>query len=64
MEKASPYLSIEQIVEKYNFKAPTVRKWFFYRHKNGLSIAVRKIGGRVFVREDLFIEWIEQHKDN
>jgi hypothetical protein len=31
-----------------------------YRHKNGLEVAVRKIGKRLFLRIDLFDAWIEK----
>jgi hypothetical protein len=58
------YLSIRQIVEesKYPFTLPMMRHYLLHRHKNGLESAVRKIGKRLFIREDLFMDWIEAQK--
>lgn len=64
MKEEHTYLSFDQIVEKFPFSEAIVRKWLFKRRANGLNAAIRKIGGRIYFRKDLFIEWIEQHKDN
>lgn len=58
------YLSIKQIAEdqKYPFSIPMMRHYLLHRHKNGLEGAVRKIGKRLFIREDLFDSWIEEQK--
>lgn len=56
------YLSTEQVVNdgKYPFTMPMMRHYLLHRHRNGLQQAVRKIGKRLFLREDLLIQWIEQ----
>lgn len=55
------YLSTKQVVisGKYPFTLPMIRHYLLHRHKNGLEKAVRKIGKRLFLREDLLDAWIE-----
>lgn len=59
------YSSVEQLVEssKYPFTEPQLRHYLLHRHKNGLDVAVRKIGKRLYVRVDLFDSWIEKQKE-
>jgi hypothetical protein len=59
------YLTIEQIVqnEKYPFTIGQLRGHLINRNENGLFVAVRKIGKRVYVREDLFESWIESQAE-
>lgn len=61
MSDSIKYLSIKQIIEseKYPFTLPMIRHYLLHRHVNGLDKAVRKIGKRLFVREDLLDAWIE-----
>ena len=56
-------LNINDIVEKFPVSKGIVRHWLSDRKSNGLDKAVRKIGRRVFIREDLLIEWIEGQKE-
>jgi len=55
------YLSIKQIAEsnQYPFSYGQIRHYLTLRHKNGLEIAIRKIGKRLYLRKDLFEAWIE-----
>lgn len=53
------YLSVKQVAEKYPFSYSTVRKLLFHRKQNGLDKVIRKVGGLLVFREDLFIEWVE-----
>jgi hypothetical protein len=55
------YRTIRQISEsgRYPFTIGQLRYYLMFRHKNGLKKAVRKIGKRIYLREDLFEEWIE-----
>lgn len=55
------YLSIKQIGEsdQYPFTLGQMRHYLIMRHKNGLEQAVRKIGKRLYLRRDLFDQWIE-----
>jgi len=58
------YMSVKQIVGdgKYPFTLPMMRYYLLNRHKNGLDQAIRKIGKRLFIRMDLFDDWIERQK--
>ena len=60
------YLSPKQLIEtgKYSLTIGQLRHLLLYRHKNGLEIAIRKIGKRLVIREDEFIQWIESKKEN
>lgn len=42
------------------FTEAMLRYYLLHRHKNDLSKAVRKIGRKMVIRKDLFIEWIEK----
>lgn len=55
------YLSIKQIAEsnQFPFSIGQLRHYLMMRHKNGLSMAVRKVGKRLYLRKDLFEQWIE-----
>ena len=55
------YLSIREIAEgkEYPFTVGQLRHYLIYRHKNGLEKAIRKIGKRIYLRQDLFEAWIE-----
>ena len=58
------YLTPREISEdsRFCFTLPMIRYYLLHSHKNGLKKAVRKIGKKVLIRSDLFIEWIEAHK--
>ena len=55
------YLGPKQIAESdnYPFSIGQVRHYLLMRHRNGLDRAVRKIGKRLYLRKDLFDQWIE-----
>ena len=57
------YLTLKQIVANdcYPFSLGQMRMLMLYRRRNGLNKAVRKIGKCLFIRRDLFEEWIEFH---
>ena len=59
------YMSIKDIVndDKYPFSLGQLRALITNRHKNGLAISIRKIGRRVYIREDLFDQWMDSHSD-
>jgi len=42
---------------------PTIgalRNMIFYSHKNGIDKCIRKIGGRLYIEESLFFEWVDE----
>ena len=58
------YVTVDQIVENpnYPFTKGQLRALLLSRNENGLDKCVRKIGKRLYIRKDLFDEWIEQHQ--
>jgi len=59
------YVDVKDIVnnEKYPFSLGQIRSLLTKRRKNGLYKCVRKIGKKIYIREDLFDEWIESHTE-
>lgn len=57
------YLTPKEIAQdpRFSFTLPMIRYYLLHSHKNGLRKAVRKIGKKVLIRSDLFIEWLEEH---
>ena len=55
------WLSVQQAteMEEYPFSVGQIRHYLMMRHKNGLQKAVRKVGKRLYLRRDLFEQWIE-----
>lgn len=62
MDDQIVYLSTQQIVDnpRYPFSAGQIRHYLLKRHKNGLEKAIRRIGKRLYIRQDLFDQWIEE----
>lgn len=56
------YLSATAIAkgDEYPFTLGQIRHYLNKRHQNGLELAVRKIGKRLYLRRDLFEAWIEE----
>lgn len=65
MDETIKYLSTQQIQENpcYPFTMGQIRHFLLNRHKNGLKNAVRRIGKRLYIRQDLFEQWIEEQKE-
>lgn len=57
------YFTTNQIAANpcYPFSQGQIRHYLQMRHRNGLEKAVRKIGKRLYVRQDLFEQWIESN---
>lgn len=55
------YLSLKQITEKYPFTMGQLRDCL-RRKRTGLKDISRKIGRRIYIRNDHFEEWIEGFK--
>lgn len=58
------YLTTTQIAKSdcYPFTLGQIRHYLLIRHRNGLDKAVRKIGKRLYLRRDLFEQWIESNQ--
>ena len=56
------YATVKQLAADPNlcFSEAMIRYYLLNQHRNGLSKAVRRIGRKLFVRKDLFLDWIEQ----
>jgi hypothetical protein len=56
------YTTIRQLAAdpQFCFTAAMLRYYVLHAHKNGLSRAIRRLGKKVLIRKDLFIDWIEQ----
>lgn len=56
------YLTVNQMAEKCPaFSSNSLRYHIFNETKNGLDKAIKRIGRKVLINEDLFFEWIESH---
>lgn len=54
-------LTVKQFIEKHPaFTNGSIRALIFNAQKNGLSKALRRIGGRVLIKEKDFFNWIEE----
>lgn len=60
-EEDQIYCTVKQIAEdrSFCFTQGMLRYYLLKAHKNGLRKAIRKVGRKVLIRRDLFIEWIE-----
>ena len=45
---------------KFPFTMGQIRNFLMKKSENGLDSCVRKIGKRIYFREDLFVQWIER----
>lgn len=57
------YLSIKELAESkdYPFTLGQIRSFLMDRKINGLSKCIRKIGRKLYIRNDLFDQWIDFH---
>ena len=55
------YLDVQQLADsdRYPFTIGQLRHYLNRRHANGLDSAVRRVGKRLYLRQDLFDQWIE-----
>jgi hypothetical protein len=59
------YCTVKQIASDptFCFTVPMLRYYILYAHRNGLAKALRKVGRKVLIRRDLFIDWIEKQSN-
>ena len=57
------YASIDDIAnnERFPFTKGQLRHHVAKRHENGLATSIRKIGRRIYIREDLLDIWMDSH---
>ena len=65
MDDSIRYVSTKQTYDgqRYPFTEGQMRFYLANRHKNGLSRAVRKLGKRLYLRLDLFDQWVEDQQN-
>lgn len=62
-ETQSPkYVTVREVASDpaFCFTVPMMRYYILNAHRNGLKAAIRRIGKKVLIRRDLFIQWIEE----
>jgi len=62
MSENKIYCTVRQIADDPTlcFTVPMLRYYILHAHRNGLSKSLRRIGKKVLIRKDLFINWIEK----
>lgn len=57
------FLTPNQLAEKYPaFPIGGIRWNLFHAEKNGLAKCVRRIGRKVLIEENLFLNWVDAQK--
>jgi len=57
------FLTIKQLSEKYGFYTDSaIRNLIRLSTKNGFSFCIRRIGAKILINEEDFLNWIENHK--
>lgn len=53
-------LTLQQLLKKGGgrFTKGQLRGWLMHRETNGLTVAVSKVGGRLYFDERLFVAWL------
>ena len=58
-------ISVNDFSDKYpTFTRGTLRAYIFNADKNGFNEVIRRIGGRVFIKENTFMKWVEKINGN
>jgi|TARA_R100001369_G_scaffold22967_1_gene42098 hypothetical protein len=51
------------LVEEYPaFPEATVRWWIFNAERNGFRECLLRVGGRVYIDRQAFIDWLKSHR--
>ncbi len=61
-ERKPEYVTKKQLASDPSlcFTEAMLSYYILHRHRNGLGKAVRKIGRKLVIRKDLFIDWLEK----
>ncbi len=61
-ENVSLYRTVRQLANDpaFCFTIPMLRYYVLHAHRNGLSKALHRVGRKVLIHRDLFIEWLEK----
>ncbi|GAB4199199.1 MAG: hypothetical protein Tsb002_34600 [Wenzhouxiangellaceae bacterium] len=56
-------LTIEQLVEQFPaFREKSVRWWIYNGKTNGFESCIIRIGTRIYIDRNKFVEWVESHR--
>lgn len=56
------YLTPRQLADKYKaFTESSVRYIIFHSETNGFKKCLKRIGRKILIDENLFIQWVDQH---
>lgn len=54
-------ISVNDFADKYpTFTKGTLRAYIFNADKNGFREVIRRIGSRVYIKENSFFQWVEK----
>lgn len=54
-------ISVNDFADKYpTFTKGTLRAYIFNADKNGFREVIRRIGSRVYIKENAFFQWVEE----
>ena len=61
-DDARIYVTVKQLANdpKLCFSVSMIRFYILNAHINGLSPAIRRVGRKVLIRKDLFLDWLEK----
>lgn len=56
----SQYLTVKQMAAKHPaFSEASLRYHIFHESKNGIDKAIRRVGRKILINENLFFDWLE-----
>lgn len=62
---SSNILSVKLLAQKHTaFTEASIRHLIFYKKINGFDVCVRRVGRRVYILEDKFLEFIDKYNSN
>jgi hypothetical protein len=62
--RKSMYMTVKQLAEKYPFMTEGAIRWqVFHQDRNGFKTCLVKLGRRVLISEQGFLDWVESHRE-
>lgn len=58
-EVCPKYFSVKVFCERQNLSHGAVRSWIFFANQNGFKKCIRKVGRKIYISEEQFVEWME-----
>ncbi len=58
------FLTVKQTSQKYSAFSENSLRWIIFNSKiNGATAFIRKVGRKVLIDDDGFVDWIDSHKE-